>query len=133
MNVKTIKNDLRQLKKTIHIIDAMKETQERYLKRIETLSKISQTEQIKDQIKTTQKVLSLMDIDTYIKDATEIEKKYMTVINKLEPLEKTIIIESFINGKPYWKIGIELSYAEETIRKKIDKILRKMVGMFNKG
>lgn len=133
MNIKTIKNDLRQLKKTIHIIDTMKETQERYLKRIETLSKFPQTAQIKDQIKTTQKVLNLLDIDTYIKEATEIEKKYMAVINRLDPIEKTIIIESFINGKPYWKIGMELSYAEETIRKKVDKILRKMVGMFNKG
>ena len=133
MNVKTIKNDLRQLKKTVHIIDAMKDTQQRYLKRIETLSKFVQTEQIKDQINTTKKLLNLMDIDTYIKDAIEIEQKYMSVINKLEPIEKTIIIESFINGKPYWKIGMDLFYSEETVRKKVDKILRKMVGMFNKG
>lgn len=131
MNVKTIKNDLRQLKKTIHIIDALKETQERYLQRIEALSKKPQSAKIKEQIETTKKVMSLMDIESYVKEATEIEKKYMTVINMLDPIEKTIIIESFINGKHYWKIGNDLGYAEETVRKKISKILRKMVSAFN--
>ena len=131
MNVKTIKSDLRKLKKTIHILDALKETQERYIKRIETLSKFVQTDKIKEQIETTKTVMNLMDIDYYIKEANEIESKYMSTINKLEPMEKLIIVECFINGKPYWKVGMELCYCEDTIRKKAEKIIRKMVNMMN--
>ena len=126
MNIKTIKNDLKQLKKTIHIIEALTQSKERYLKRIETLSSFIQTDKIKEQIETTKKVMSLLKIEDYIKEANELERKYMSAINKLEPLEKTIIIESFLNGKPYWKIGNALGYEEETIRKKIAKILKKI-------
>lgn len=129
MNIKTIKSDLRQLKKTIHIIDSLNETQKRYIDRIELLSKFAQTDKIKEQIETIKKVMSLMDIDTYIKEANEIEAKYIDVINKLEPLEKAIIIECFINGKPYWKVGNMISYCEDTVRKKANKIMRKMVNM----
>ena len=133
MNIKTIKADLRQLKKTIHIIEALKRSQARYTDRIDTLSKFVQTPKIKEQIETTKKVMSLLKIEDYIKEANELEKKYISAINKLEPLEKTIIIESFLNGKPYWKIGNELGYEEETIRKKIAKILRKIASCLTSG
>ena len=127
MNIKEIKKDLRQLKKTIHIIDALKRSQARYTDRIETLSKFQQTPKIKQQIETTKKVMSLLRIEDYIKEANEIESKYMDAINSLEPIERTIIIESFLNGKPYWKIVQDLGYEEETVRKKVNRILRKIV------
>ena len=126
MNIKEIKSDLRQLKKTIHIIEALNQSRERYLKRIEVLSGFVQTDKIKEQINTIKKVMDLMHIEDYIKEATEIECKYMSSIDKLSPLDRTIIVESFLNGKPYWKIGLDLGYEEETVRKKIDRILRKM-------
>ena len=126
MNIKEIKSDLRQLKKTIHIIEALKRSQARYTERIDTLSKFVQTPKIKEQIEATKKVMSLLKIEEYIKEANELESKYIPIINNLEPIEKTIIMESFFDGKPYWKIGLDLGYEEETVRKKIDRILRKM-------
>ena len=132
MNIKELKTDLRQLKKTIHIIDALTESKARYLKRIEVLSSFAQTEKIKEQIETTKKVMSLMKLDEYIKEANEIEAKYAKALNMLDSTERAIIIEAFINGKPYWKIGNDFGYSEDSIRKKTDKILRKMVLYFNK-
>lgn len=127
MNLTTIKSDLRQLKKTIHIIEALENAQERYIKRIETLSRLVQTEKIKEQIESTKRVMSLMNIETYIKEANQLESKYMCAINKLEPIERTIILDCFINGLPHWQIGLNLGYTQESVRKKIDKILRKLL------
>lgn len=131
MNVATIKKDLRQLKKTIHIIEAQREAQERYEKRIEALSRLAPTEKIKEQIETTRKIMSLMDVDRYIDEASQLEEKYIGAINTLDPIEKTIITESFLNGKPYWKIGLSLGYSEEGVRKKIDKIMRQLLKHLN--
>lgn len=129
MNINTIKKDLRQLKKTIHIIDALKGVQERYIKRIESLSRLIQTDRIKEQIKTTKAVLALMNIDQYIEEATSLESKYMYAINQLEPIEKAIILDSFVNGMPYWRVGLKLGYTEESLRKKADKIMRKLTSI----
>ena len=126
MNKSKLKEDLRQLKKTIHIIDTLRGVQERYIKRIDALSRLTQTPKIVDQIKTTKKVLSMMKTDEYVEEAHALEEKYMSYINALEPIEKALLLETLINGNPYWKIAITYGYTEESLRKKIDKILRKL-------
>lgn len=126
MNVKAVKIELRELKRTVHIIDTMKATQERYIMRIEALSKMVQTPRIVAQIESLKTMLSLMELDYYIEKATSIEKKYIPAINALEQTEKAIILDSFINGLPYWKIGLSFGYAEVTVRKKADSALRKI-------
>lgn len=127
MNISTIKNDLRQLKKTIHIIEALKSSQDRYIKRIEMLSRLAQTDKIKERIESTKNVMNLMNIEEYIEEANSLESKYMSAINQLEPLDRAIIIECFINGLPYWKLALKLGYSEDGIRKKADKIMRKLL------
>ena len=67
-----------------------------------------------------------MKIDEYVRDANLLEEKYMSAINSLEPIDRAIILESIVNGTPYWKIGVAYGYTEESLRKKIDKILRKL-------
>lgn len=133
MNIATLKKDLRQLKKTIHIIEALKNAQERYLKRIQSLENLVQTDRIKEQIETTKKIMSLMNLDLYIKEASEIEERYMQYINQLEPIDKAIILDNLVNGLPYWKIGMKLGYSEDGIRKKVDKIARQLVTLINKN
>lgn len=127
MNISTIKNDLRQLKKTIHIIEALKGSQDRYIKRIEMLSRLAQTDKIKERIESTKNVMDLMNIEEYIEEANNLERKYMGAINQLEPLDRAIIVECFINGLPYWKLALKLGYSEDGIRKKADKIMRKLL------
>ena len=133
MNIATLKKDLRQLKKSIHIIEALKNAQERYLKRIQSLENLVQTDRIKEQIETTKKIMSLMNLDLYIKEASEIEERYMQYINQLEPIDKAIILDNLVNGLPYWKIGMKLGYSEDGIRKRVDKIARQLVTLINKN
>ena len=67
-----------------------------------------------------------MSIDEYVEEAEKLEKKYMEAICSLDPIDKTIMLESLINGEPYWKIGLKLGYTEEAVRKRKDRIIRKM-------
>ena len=129
MNINTVKNDLRQLKKTIHIIESLKKAQQRYIQRIEALSRLVQTDKIKEQISTTKKVMSLMNIEEYVKDATEIESKYMSYISQLDPIDKVIILDNLVNGIPYWKIGLKLGYSEDGIKKRASKAIRHLASM----
>lgn len=129
MNINTVKNDLRQLRKTIHIIESLKMVQERYIQRIEALSRLVQTDKIKEQIATTKRVMSLMNLEEYVKDATEIESKYMSSLNQLDPVDRAIILDNLVNGLPYWKIGLKLGYSEDGIKKRINKAVRKLASM----
>lgn len=129
MNINTVKRDLRQLRKTLHIIEALKMSQHRYLQRIEALSRLVQTDKIKEQISTTKKVMSLMKLEDYVKDATEIESKYMSAINQLDPLDRVIILDNLVNGLPYWKIGLNLGYSEDGIKKRVNKAVRKLASI----
>lgn len=129
MNINTVKNDLRQLRKTIHIIESLKMVQERYIQRIEALSRLVQTDKIKEQIATTKRVMSLMNLEEYVKDATEIESKYMSSLNQLDPVDRAIILDNLVNGLPYWKIGLKLGYSEDGIKKRINKAVRKLATM----
>ena len=43
----------------------------------------------------------------------------MEAINKLEPFDKTIILDGYINGKAYWKIGRDIGYTERGVQKRV--------------
>ncbi len=126
MNIQAVKKELRELKSTVHIIDTLKNTQIRYNERIEALLRLPKTKRIEEQISNLKRVLSLMRLDAYIEKATALEKKYIVAINKLDNIEKTLILDTFINGISYWKIGLNLGYAEETVRKKVSRAIRKL-------
>ena len=70
--------------------------------------------------------MGLMSIEEYIKEATDIEAKYMSAINQLDPLDKAIVLDNLVNGIPYWKIGLKLGYTEDGIKKRINKAIRKL-------
>ena len=82
-----------------------------------------QTESVKADITKIQDIISKLDIENYIKRATEIECKYWEAINSLPPLDKTIILDGYINGTPYWKLVNKLNYSEDAIKKRIPKII----------
>ena len=52
-----------------------------------------------------------------------LESLYMEAISKLEPLDRTIILDGYINGKAYWKIGRDIGYTEVGIQKRVNKII----------
>ena len=118
-----IKRDLRLLRKITHSIEVSLTVEKRHKERLEVLQKQQQTEEVKQNIADIEAVLATLDTAKYIQRATELESRYIEAINKLDPLDKTIILDGYINGKAYWKIGRDIGYTEVGIQKRVNKII----------
>lgn len=127
--VAKVKQDLRHLRKITHSIEVALQVKERHEKRLEVLRQAEQSPEIVEEMQKIQKVLSSLHIEESIKRATEIELRYVEIIAKLEPLDKAIIEDCYINGNAYWKSGRGIGYSAEGIRKKADKAIRKLADM----
>ena len=114
-----VKRDLRNLRKLTHSIEVSLQVKERHEKRLAWLKERQPTKEVKSGIEQIEKVLATLDIEKYISKATAIEAKYMESINKLEPFDKTIILDGYINGKAYWKIGRDIGYTERGVQKRV--------------
>lgn len=114
-----VKRDLRNLRKLTHSIEVSLQVKERHEKRLAWLKERPSTKEVKSDIEQIEKVLATLDIEKYISKATAIEAKYMEAINKLEPFDKTIILDGYINGKAYWKIGRDIGYTERGVQKRV--------------
>lgn len=71
-------------------------------------------------------MLATLDTAKYIQRATELESRYIEAINKLDPLDKTIILDGYVNGKAYWKIGRDIGYTKEGVQKRVNKIIERL-------
>lgn len=124
MKIDEVKKDLKNLKLHNRSIKKLKEIMETHIMRIKMLERMEQTDKVKNIIAKERELLSSLDFATKIDKALELEKKYMEAITALDPLDREIILDAFINGLPYWKIGISVGYSEEGVRKKISKIIK---------
>ena len=118
-----IKKDLRRLRKITHSVEVALQVKERHERRLSYLEREKPT---KENIEEAQKIrtnLSSLRIDDIIKEATALESLYMEAISKLEPLDSTIILDGYINGKAYWKIGRDIGYTEIGIQKRVSRII----------
>lgn len=124
--IERIKKDLRRLSKLSHSIEVSLTMKERHEKRRELLLQGDQTEETLAEISKIDRVLSSLRIKEYIKEATALEERYMGAISRLEPLDKTIILDGYVNGKAYWKIGRDIGYTEDGIKKRVKKSIEKL-------
>ena len=118
-----IKKDLRRLRKITHSVEVALQVKERYERRLlylqnkqDTKGSIAEEEKIR-------KNLAVLRIDDSIKESTELEALYMEAISKLEPLDRAIILDGYINGKAYWKIGRDIGYTEIGVQKRVKRII----------
>lgn len=121
-----IKRDLRQLRKITHSIEVSLQVKERHERRLEVLQQGKQSKEVSEEIAKIQQVLSTLRIEESIKRATALELRYAEAISKLDPLDKTIILDGYINGKAYWKIGRDIGYTEVGVQKRIKKIFERL-------
>lgn len=128
-NLDKVKNDLRSMRKNAHVINGLYNLQKTYEKRISLLEKLERGERVRQAILREKQSLDEVDVLGYIKESRDLEAKYQRAINSLDPVDKTIIIESFINGVAYWKIGNRLGFTSEGIRKRIQRALTKIARM----
>jgi DNA-directed RNA polymerase specialized sigma24 family protein len=124
-----IKHDLRQLRKITHSIEVSLQVKERHERRLELLRKGKQTPENLDEMSKICKVLSTLHIEDSIQKATELELRYAEAIQSLEPLDRTIILDGYINGKAYWKIGRDIGYTERGIQKRINEAIEKLADL----
>ena len=121
-----VKQDLRHLRKITHSIEVALQVKEKHEKRLGVLQQGEQSPDNIDEIMKIKKVLSALHIEESIKRATELELRYVDAIDKLEPFDKTIILDGYINGKAYWKIGRDIGFTEAGIKKRIGKIFERL-------
>lgn len=127
-----IKRDLRLLRKITHSIEVSLTVEKRHKERLEILRKQEQTEEVKQNIADIEAVLASLDTAKYIQRATELESRYIEAINKLDPLDKTIILDGYVNGKAYWKIGRDIGYTEVGVQKRVNKIIEILARILDK-
>ena len=127
-----IKRDLRLLRKITHSIEVSLTVEKRHKERLEVLQKQEQTEEVKQSIADIEAVLATLDTAKYIQRATELESRYIEAINRLDPLDKTIILDGYVNGKAYWKIGRDIGYTEVGIQKRVNKIIEILAKILDK-
>jgi hypothetical protein len=106
--------------------------EKRHKERLEVLQKQQQTEEVKQNIADIEAVLATLDTAKYIQRATELESRYIEAINRLDPLDKTIILDGYVNGKAYWKIGRDIGYTEVGIQKRVNKIIEILAKILDK-
>ena len=125
MEIERVKMELKELKKTVHLIDTLIRTKNEYQYRIKALSESNRIKS-KQEINALNEVINKMNIEQYIKRAVQLQNTYTSAINSLGVVDKTILIEYYINGVPAWKIANALGYTEDGIRKRLSKAVCKI-------
>ncbi len=128
MEQEKVKQDLRELKKTVHLIDTLIRTRDEYAYRIKRLSESNRIKSKKEAL-ALESLISKIDIERHVKKALEIQSRYTGAIAQLGTVDKTILIEYYINGTPAFKVGRTLGYSEDGIRKRLGKAIKKIAQM----
>lgn len=123
MDVNKVKEELRQLRFLSHFIEAKLTMKARHERRLEVLEKLSSGKDVEKEKEKVKSLLSKCQIEDSIEKASALEQKYIEAIEKLDYIERTIIIDGYINGKPYWKIGRDIGYTTEGIQKRAKKAI----------
>jgi DNA-directed RNA polymerase specialized sigma subunit len=124
--INEVKKDLKELKKSMYASRAIESAVETHLARIKTLKNLPQTERIIAIILKEETLLNRLNALGRVEEAQLLENRYMEAILSLDPTDKTIALNTYINGVPYWKTGTELGFSEEGVRKRITKIIKKI-------
>ena len=115
-----VKQDLRRLRKLSHAIAAELKAKESHERRLLYLRSIDDPgEDVLIDIMRTEDAIKALRVDEHIRAAAELEGRYMDAISSLEPLDRAIIIDGYINGKAYWKSGRDIGYTEAGIKKRV--------------
>ncbi|MBQ3041451.1 MAG: sigma-70 family RNA polymerase sigma factor [Clostridia bacterium] len=129
--INEVKKELRELKKHAHAIERLESIRTTHIKRIQMLERMEKTDKLNEIIRNERRLLEALPISEELSLAQELEEKYMGAIATLGPIEKSIVIDTYINGLPYWKIGVALGYSEEGIRKRLSKAIHTISAFIN--
>lgn len=127
MKKERIKRDLRRLRNITHGINVLMCVKETHEKRLAYLNALNPcTEETKAEITKISKALSDLRIEESIKEATALEEIYMNAITRLEPLDRIIILDGYVNGKTYRRVGESIGYSERGVQNRMKVIIEKL-------
>lgn len=124
--VNKVKRELRALKKGAHAIERLIAIQGTHFTRIEALSKLEQTPKIKELIGAEEKLIASLKINEEIEKNAELEGRYSRVLESLPLADRAMLLDCYVSGSPYWRIGMEYGFSEEGARKHLDRIVKKI-------
>ena len=124
--ISKVKKEIKQLRQNMRLLDALASSDARNAKRLDTLKASPQSEAVQAEIARIRRSLDSVCAKKLSCDIMRLEEKYMRAINSLPSFDKTIFLEFFIEGLPYWKIGMNTGYSEDGIRKRIYKMAEKI-------
>lgn len=119
MNREVLLYELRTLRNAGRKADAILEARTRHEKRLAYLNANHQEKEIAACI---DRLLAL-DPSSAMAAAASLEEKYLPYLLSLDAIDSTIMIESFINGKPYWKVGKKVGYSASGVQKRVGRIV----------
>ena len=124
--IKEVKKDLNELRKLTHAIKAIESAANMHKSRIKLLCNLAPSDKIKELILKEEELLKTIYSADKIEETQRLEKSYMNAIMSLDPTDRSIALNTYINGLPYWKTGLEVGYTEEGVRKRIAKIVKQI-------
>ena len=124
--INIVKRDLRLLKKNSHAVKRIIEIQGLHFKRISALEKMEKSEENKVIIKREKEIIQRLRLKEVMAESAEIERKYLSALDTLHPRDKAMVLDCFVVGMPYWKLGAEYGYSEEGVRKHINALIREL-------
>ena len=117
-----VRKDLREWRKQEHAIKTCLDAKARMERQVQILvdfGKLEEAEKISQQIK-------MLNIDKLIETAQSKRENYIRAIEQLNNIDKTIIIDSVINGKSYLCLSRELAYSEANIKWRAKNAIKKI-------
>lgn len=120
MTPKQVKQDLRSLSKKSQSITTMLDMIELHKKCADCLK----SKQIQNQIDAV-----LKELEKNINDFTSLEIQYMRLIERLEPTQKVVIIDHYINAEPLWKTANKFGYTDRHLCRYINDAILKIAQM----
>lgn len=112
MTEEQVRKDLREWRKQEHAINACIEARGRMQKQVQILIDFGMTAEA-DKVS---KQIEMLNIEKLIDNAKNKRERYIKAIERLNDIDKTIIVESIINGKSYMQLSRTLAYSEANIK-----------------
>ena len=130
ISIERIKKDLRELKKTTHLVEALIGVKKNYLKRIRELKGLHRIQK-REKLAKLEKMYGALEIEPYIVKIEEYAKSYNEAIESLGITDRVVVIDYYVNGIPAWKIGSRLGYSEDGVRKRLKGCILKIADFLN--
>ena len=124
--INKVKKELRALKKGAHAIERLIEIQGMHFTRIKALSALEESEEKEGLIRAEKEIIASLKLEDEIAKNAMLAKQYSQAISTLSLTDRAMVLDCYMGGKPYWKIGMEYGFSEEGARKHIDRLVKKI-------